>query len=84
MKLNPLFFSLTKSELNFFSFYWFRNWHRGKIIMKLRKRGRRNETTANSGERESQKVSRRRMSRIRNRHGKEKDEVSVLTFVCLL
>ena len=52
--------------------------------MKLRKRGRRNETTANSGERESQKVSRRRMSRIRNRHGKEKDEVSVLTFVCLL
>ncbi|KAF2575722.1 hypothetical protein F2Q70_00004776 [Brassica cretica] len=24
------------------------------------------------------------MSRIRNRHGKEKDEVSVLTFVCLL
>ncbi|KAH0921812.1 hypothetical protein HID58_021830, partial [Brassica napus] len=34
---------------------------------------RRSETTVNSGERESQKVARRRMSRIRNRRGKEKD-----------
>ncbi|KAG5374030.1 hypothetical protein IGI04_042650, partial [Brassica rapa subsp. trilocularis] len=34
---------------------------------------RRSETTVNSGKRESQKVARRRMSRIRKRRGKEND-----------